>query len=157
MAIHRVLIEGNQNIELVTETENRGIAGAKREENVAAANNRLVRIIGVQVQPPPHEYPRQDIAGCGDSLVRGGIHQPFGPLGSLSDLTDALLGKIHESDVGRHANLPSLEPFKEKSQSTLAENRKSNRLIILFPPRGAYVAPRSGASSRADVSKMREA
>ena len=38
MAIHRVLIEGNQNIELVTETENRGIAGAKREENVAAAN-----------------------------------------------------------------------------------------------------------------------
>ena len=69
MAIHRVLIEGNQNIELVPETENRGIAGAKREENVAAANDRLVRIIGVQVQPPAHEYPRQDIAGCGDSLA----------------------------------------------------------------------------------------
>src|SRR5438132_14383918 len=69
MAIHRVLIEGNQNIELVPETENRGIAGAKREENVAAANDRLVRIIGVQVQPPAHEYPRQDIAGVGDSLA----------------------------------------------------------------------------------------
>src|SRR5436853_7816823 len=69
MAIHRILIEGNQNIELVTETENRGIAGAKREENVAAANDRLVRIIGVQVQPSAHEDPRQDIAGRGDSLT----------------------------------------------------------------------------------------
>ena len=47
MAIHRVLIEGHQNVELVTERENRFIAGAKREENVAAANDRLVRIIGV--------------------------------------------------------------------------------------------------------------
>src|SRR4030095_13898638 len=68
--IHRVLIEGNQNVELVTESENRFIAGAKREENVAAANDRLVRIIGVQVQPAADEYSRQDIAGRGDSLTR---------------------------------------------------------------------------------------
>src|SRR4030095_4208478 len=70
MAIHRVLIEGNQNVELVTESENRGIAGAKREENMAAANDRLVGVVGVQVQPPAHEYPRQDVAGRGDSLAR---------------------------------------------------------------------------------------
>ena len=69
MAIHRVLIEGNQNVELVTETENRGIAGAKREENVAAANDRLVRIVGVQVQSAAHEDSGQDITGCGDSLA----------------------------------------------------------------------------------------
>jgi hypothetical protein len=69
MAIHRVLIEGHQNVELVTECENRGIASAKREENVAAANDRLVRIIGVQVQPAADEDARQDIAGRGDSLA----------------------------------------------------------------------------------------
>src|SRR6266498_1614093 len=69
-SIHRVLIEGNQNVELVTETENRGIAGAKREENMTAANDRLVRIIGVQMQPPAHEDARQDIAGCRDALTR---------------------------------------------------------------------------------------
>src|SRR6266498_4361095 len=63
MAIHRVLIEGNQNVELVTETENRGIAGAKREENVAATNDRLVGVVSVQVQPATDEDPRQDIAG----------------------------------------------------------------------------------------------
>src|SRR6266545_760876 len=70
MAIHRVLIEGNQNVELVTESENRFIARAKREENVAAANDRLVRIIGVQVQPSAHEDPRQDIPWRRDSLTR---------------------------------------------------------------------------------------
>src|SRR5262249_1912993 len=69
MAIHRVLIEGHQNVELVTESENRGITGAKREENVAAANDRLVRIIGVQMQSTTNKYPRQDIAGGGDSLA----------------------------------------------------------------------------------------
>src|SRR4029450_960482 len=70
MAIHRVLIEGHQNVELVTERENWFIAGAKREENVAAANDRLVRIVGVQVQPAADEDPRQNIAGRGDSLAR---------------------------------------------------------------------------------------
>jgi hypothetical protein len=47
MPIHRVLIEGHQNVELVTERENRFIAGAKREKNVAAANDRLVGVIGI--------------------------------------------------------------------------------------------------------------
>ena len=69
MAIHRVLIEGHQNVELVTERENRGIAGAKREENVAAANDRLLRIIGIQVQSATNKDPRQYIAGGGDSLA----------------------------------------------------------------------------------------
>jgi hypothetical protein len=47
MAIHRVLIKGNQYVELVAEAENRGVAGAKGEENVAAANDGLVGVVSV--------------------------------------------------------------------------------------------------------------
>src|SRR5579871_1752010 len=36
-----------------------------------AANNRLIRVVGVQVQAPSCEYPGEDIARCRDTLSRG--------------------------------------------------------------------------------------
>ncbi len=71
MAIHGVLIERYHDIDLVAETEHGFIAGPQREKNMPAADDGLVGIVGVQMQPAAHENARQNIARRGDTLACG--------------------------------------------------------------------------------------
>ncbi len=70
VAIHGVLIERDHHVELVAEAEDRLVAGAQREKDVAAAHDGLIGVVGVQVQTAAHEDARQDVAGRRDALTR---------------------------------------------------------------------------------------
>src|SRR5580765_6434374 len=68
MAVHGVLIERHHDVELVAETQHRLVADAQREKNMAAAHDRLISVISVELKPPAHENAREDITGSGDAL-----------------------------------------------------------------------------------------
>ena len=67
--IHRVLIERNEHVDLVTHVADRPVAGANGQEGVAAADDRLVGVVGVEMQPAPRKDARENVAGGGDSLA----------------------------------------------------------------------------------------
>src|SRR5207249_11493978 len=70
VSIHGVLIQRDEHIDLVTLTENGLVTRAEGQEDVTAANDGLVRIVGIHVEPAADEDPRQNVAGSGNSLAR---------------------------------------------------------------------------------------
>ena len=68
--IHRVLIQRHEHVELVAVTQDRLVTRAEGQEDVTAANDGLVGIVGVDVEPAPDEDPRQNVAGSGNPLAR---------------------------------------------------------------------------------------
>src|SRR5437016_523302 len=68
MPVDRVLVQGKQHVQLVTNASNRPIAGQNRQEGVAAADDRLISIVSIYVQPAAGEDPGQDVARAGDAL-----------------------------------------------------------------------------------------
>ena len=89
MAIHRVLIERHEHVELVAVAQHGLVAGAEGQEDVTAANDGLVGIVGVHVKPAADEDPRQDVAGGGDTLT-----------GRAPD-TDSQVDVLHDSSLLR--------------------------------------------------------
>ena len=69
MAIHGVLIQRNQQIDPVAQLLHLVHAGANGKEGVAAADDRLVCVVGVHVQPTPAEDQCEDVARCSDTLT----------------------------------------------------------------------------------------
>jgi hypothetical protein len=67
-----------------------------------------------------------------DAKVRGGVDQTLRPFRGLPDIADALVGEVYENNVRGHRILLGLT--KQKSRSTLAKNRKSNRLGSSIQP-----------------------
>src|SRR5262249_13831743 len=67
--IHRVLVERNEHVDLVTHVADRPVAGANCEESMAAAYDRLVSVVGVEMQPTPRKDKRQNVPGGGDPLA----------------------------------------------------------------------------------------
>src|SRR6267142_3603747 len=65
---HRVLIETQQQIQLVSMSEHFPIRHSHREKNVTASNDGLISIVGVQMKAPADENSGQDITGCCDAL-----------------------------------------------------------------------------------------
>ena len=51
------------------------VAGAQRQEYMPAADNGLVRIVGVQMEPAANEDTRQNITGSGDALAGGATNR----------------------------------------------------------------------------------
>ena len=68
MPVHRVLVQSQQQIELVAVGIDLLVAGAHGEKDVAAADDGLVGVVGVQVQSAAHEGARENVARGGDSL-----------------------------------------------------------------------------------------
>ena len=68
MTAHRVLVESQQQVQLVAVVAEFLIAHADREENVSAANDGLIGVVGVQVETAPDKHPGEDVAWRGDSL-----------------------------------------------------------------------------------------
>src|SRR5258708_30045241 len=69
MPIHRVLIERDENIDLVPHVSDRTVAGPNRQERVAAANDRLVSVVGVEMQSAPRKDERENVASGSDPLA----------------------------------------------------------------------------------------
>ena len=69
--VHRILIERNQHVEAVAHAAHRRPAGTDRQEGVPSADDRLVRVVGIHVQPAPREELGEDVSRGGDALARG--------------------------------------------------------------------------------------
>src|SRR5213078_1333518 len=67
--IHRVLIKRDEHVDLVAHVEDRPVAGANGQESVAAANDRLVSIVSVEMQPAPRKDKRENVASGGYPLA----------------------------------------------------------------------------------------
>jgi hypothetical protein len=70
VAVHRVLVERHEHVDLVTLAEDGLVARSERQEDVAAANDGLVGVVGVHVQAAADEDTGENIAGGGDALAR---------------------------------------------------------------------------------------
>src|SRR5207253_9991033 len=69
VSIHRVLIERNEHVDLVAHVADRPVAGANRQKSVAAANDRLVSVVGVEMQPAPRKDERENVPSGSDPLA----------------------------------------------------------------------------------------
>src|SRR4029079_490133 len=69
MAIHRVLIERDEDVDLVLHITDGGVARANSEESVPAADDRLVGVVSVEVQAAPRKDAGENIPGRGDALA----------------------------------------------------------------------------------------
>src|SRR5256884_8542827 len=67
--IHRVLIERDEHVDLVPHVADRRVAGANRQESVAAADDRLVSVVGVEMQPAPRKEKRENVPSGSDPLA----------------------------------------------------------------------------------------
>ena len=82
--IHRVLIQRHEHVELVAVAQDRLVTRAEGQEDVTAANDGLVGVVRVDVEPAADEDPRQDVAGSGDTLARRAANAD-GKVDSLHD------------------------------------------------------------------------
>ena len=71
VAVHRVLIERDEEFKGIAHVGDGINAGADGEKSVAAANDGLVRVVGVQVEAAAAEDLCQDVAWGGDTLAGG--------------------------------------------------------------------------------------
>ena len=70
VAIHRVLIERDEQVELVTDAQQGLSSYAQCQEDVSATDNGLIGVVRLEVQSASHEDARQDVARRGDALPR---------------------------------------------------------------------------------------
>src|SRR5260370_7048710 len=68
VAVHAVLIERDQQVDPVTHVGDLFESGPNRQKSVAAANNRLVGVIGIQMQATAAEDFCENVARCGHPL-----------------------------------------------------------------------------------------
>ncbi len=71
VAIHGVLVQRDQQIDAVTHVGDSFRAGANGEKSVAAANDRLIGVVSIQMQAAATEDFREDVARRGDTLTGG--------------------------------------------------------------------------------------
>src|SRR5438876_6301930 len=67
--IHRVLIERDEHVDLVPHVADRRVAGANRQKSVAAADDRLVSVVGVEMQPAPRKDERENVSSGSNPLA----------------------------------------------------------------------------------------
>ena len=68
MAIHAVLIEGNEQVDAVTHVGDLFRSRTNGEKCVAAANDGLIGVVGVEVEAASAEDLCEDVARGGDAL-----------------------------------------------------------------------------------------
>jgi len=59
--VHGVLVQAQQQVELVAVAVLHFFRHTEGQEDVTASHDGLVRVVRVQVQAAPHEYPREDV------------------------------------------------------------------------------------------------
>ena len=68
VAVHSVLIETHQHVEAVAVAVDRPVGDANGKEDVAAAHDRLISVVGVEVKAAACEDAREDVSRRGDAL-----------------------------------------------------------------------------------------
>ncbi len=71
VAIHRVLVQRDQQIQAVTHVGDFLWTSADRKKRVPTANDRLIGVVSIQVQAAAAEDFREDVARCCDALTSG--------------------------------------------------------------------------------------
>ena len=71
MPVDRVLIEGDQQIDSITEACDFINAGADRQKGMAPSDDRLVRVVSVNVQAAARKNLCEDVSGRRHALPRG--------------------------------------------------------------------------------------
>ena len=71
VTVHRVLIEAHEEVDLVAMGVNRPVAHPDGEKDVAAPDDRLVGVVGVEVEAAAHSDSCKYVAGRSDSLTGG--------------------------------------------------------------------------------------
>jgi len=120
--IHRILIERDEDVDLVAHVADRPVTGADCQESVAAADDRLVSVVSVEMQPAPRKDKCENVASGSDPLAVLAanadceinlVHyaEPFFSVGSANLLRRTLISKRKpERKVdGRERKAP-LEP-----------------------------------------------
>ena len=69
VTIHRVLVERDEDVDLVPHVAHGRVARADGQERVPAADDRLVGVVGVEVEPAPRKDAGENVAGGGDALA----------------------------------------------------------------------------------------
>jgi len=69
VAVRRVLIERDEHVDLVTHVAHWRIARANRQECMSATDDRLIGVVGIEVQPAPREDPGENVSRGGDALA----------------------------------------------------------------------------------------
>src|SRR5262249_31768163 len=67
--IHCVLIERNKDIDLVTQVADRTVTRANCQESMAAADDRLVSVVGVEIKSAARKDQRENISSGSDPLA----------------------------------------------------------------------------------------
>src|SRR5437667_12482102 len=92
--IHRVLIERDEHVDLVPHVADRAVAGANRQKSVAAADDRLVSVVGVEMQPAPRKDKRENVPSGSD------------PLAILTANADCEINFVHYAGTGVRCSAP---------------------------------------------------
>ena len=71
VAIHGILVQRDQQIDAVTHVGDFFRAGTNSQKSVAAANNRLICVVSIQMQSPAAENLGEDVTRRGDTLAGG--------------------------------------------------------------------------------------
>ena len=69
MTIHRVLIERDEHVDLVTHVAHGRIARANGQEGVPPTDDRLIGIVGIKMEPAPREDAGENVPRGGDALA----------------------------------------------------------------------------------------
>jgi len=69
VAVRRVLIERDEHVDLVTHVAHWRIARANRQECMSATDDRLIGVVGIQMEPAPREDPGENVPRRGDTLA----------------------------------------------------------------------------------------
>src|SRR5499427_10301499 len=86
--IHCVLIERNKDIDLVTHIADRPVTRANCQESMAAADDRLVSVVGVEMQSTPRKDQRENVPSGSD------------PLAVLTANADCEINFVHYAEAG---------------------------------------------------------
>ena len=69
VAVHGVLVKAQQQVHLIAVAKDFLVADTEGEEDVAAADDGLVCVVCAEMQPAPHDYAGENVAGSSDTLA----------------------------------------------------------------------------------------
>src|SRR5438132_14315390 len=69
MAIHRVLIERDEHVDLVAHVAHGRIARANGQECMPTTDDRLIGVVSIEMEPAPREDAGENVPGGGDALA----------------------------------------------------------------------------------------
>ena len=107
MSVHRVLVERDQQVDPVAHIGYLARTGANCQEGMAAANDGLIGVVRVQMQPAAAENLRKNIAGRGHTLT-----------GGASDTHSEGLPHTHLPKPAHRVSEPDCQRTIEQSDST---------------------------------------